>query len=96
MALAIADDVHEDVDPECDVTRDRGRAKFRGPREQQRQSIDGARRRAGVDRGKRTLMSRAERLEQRRGLAGRAHLADKNAVRAHPQGVRDEVSDPDA
>ena len=48
----------------------------------------------GVDGGQRAVVAGGHRLEHVEGLAA-AHLADDDAVGAHPQGVADQVADGD-
>src|SRR3989442_12218060 len=95
-APAIANDVDQDVDALGDVTRDRRFSKLSGAREQQREAVDGTRRRTRMYGREGAFVPGAERLDQRRRLARRADFANEDAIGTHAQSVRDEIGDPDA
>jgi len=78
------------------VAGDRRRRDLSRACEQQLQPVESAGRRTRVQRGERSFVAGAQRLEERRGLARRADLADDDAVGTHPQRVRHEIRDRDA
>src|SRR5207244_3120154 len=69
-------------------------SELSGACEQQREAVDGPRRRTRMYGREGAFMPGAERLDQRRRLARCADFANEDAIGTHAQGVRDEIGDP--
>src|SRR5438105_6306180 len=84
FAGAVAGHVRDELDRERDMARDRRFAELAAPRQKKGEPIQRAGRGARVQGRERALVTRAQRLEQGRRLARRAHLTDEDPIRPHP------------